>query len=133
MLYAISRGHEDYRSGQEPVIHLEVDLNAAVSWAESQCLRWAFTTSNAGTSFYEDYSDLKDLNKISWSSVNARYWAEQAIKSAKQAEFLFESRLPWHLTERIGVQSDGVYREVVNSISGQAHRPVVQVLRDWYY
>jgi hypothetical protein len=133
MLYAIFKGHENYRGGQEPVIHLEADMNAAVLWAESQGLRWAFTTSNAGTSFYEDYSDLEDLNKISWPCVNANDWRDKDIRCAKQAEFLLESRFPWHLIEQIGVQSNGVHREVANNISGQAHKPVIQVQRSWYY
>lgn len=39
---------------------------------------------------------------------------ERRLKEGKQAEFLLEQHLPWHLIERIGVQSTTVYRQVDN-------------------
>jgi len=134
MLYLIHQGnHQElaYRGGQAPILHLEADLNAAVAWANAQPMRWAFTNSNAGSRYFEDYNDLARLDKIDWSAVNALKWVQ--CKEGKQAEFLLEHRFPWHLVERIGVQSPVVYRQVVNTLATHGHRPTVEVRPEWYY
>ncbi|QJD28559.1 type II toxin-antitoxin system toxin DNA ADP-ribosyl transferase DarT [Methylococcus geothermalis] len=134
MLYLIHQGnHQElaYRGGQGPILHFEADLHATVAWANAQSVRWAFTLSNAGSNYFEDRSDLAHLYEIDWTAVQARDW--RAHKEGKQAEFLLENRFPWHLIERIGVQSDTVYRQVVNAIPAHGHRPTVEVRPEWYY
>lgn len=134
MLYLIYQGNHPemaYRGGQGPILHFEADLNAVVAWANAQAARWAFTLSNAGSCFFEDRNDLARLNEIDWTAVQARDW--RAHKDGKQAEFLLEQRFPWHLIERIGVQSAVVYNQVVNTLLAHGHRPPVEVRSDWYY
>ncbi|MFA7664975.1 MAG: DUF4433 domain-containing protein [Burkholderiaceae bacterium] len=134
MLYLIYQGNHPelaYRQGQGPILHFEADLRAAVAWANAQLVRWAFTNSNAGSRYFEDYDDLAQLGKIDWNAVQATQWAQ--CKEGKQAEFLLERRFPWHLIERIGVLSATVYRQVVNALPVHGHRPMVEVLPDWYY
>jgi len=134
MLYLIYQGnHQElaYRGGQGPILHFEADLRAAVAWANAQPARWAFTNSNAGSRYFEDYDDLAQLGKIDWNAVQAARWTQ--CKEGKQAEFLLEHRFPWHLVERIGVHSANVYRQVVNALPAQGHRPTVEVLPNWYY
>ena len=66
MLYLIYQGNHPeltYRGGQGPIIHLETDLQATVTWASGAGQRWAFTLSNAGSYFFEDRSDLGILGK----------------------------------------------------------------------
>ncbi len=95
MLYVIHRANSPeltYRGGQTPIIHLEANLYQAVAWAEKHGRRWAFTTSNAGTRFFEDYSDLTQLDKVDWQAVRATDW--QNYKHEKQAEFLVEKQFP---------------------------------------
>jgi hypothetical protein len=87
--------------------------------------------SNAGSYFFEDRNDLARLDEIDWNAVQARDWRQ--CKEGKQAEFLLEHRFPWHLIERIGVQSPVVYRQVVNALPANGHRPSVEVRADWYY
>jgi hypothetical protein len=53
-----------YHGGQEPILHLVADLRRVVDWANTNYLRWAFTNSNAGSSYFEDYADLVHLDKI---------------------------------------------------------------------
>lgn len=134
MLYLIHRHNPglSYQGGQEPIIHLQADLKAVVAWSDAQAARWAFTLSNAGSSYFEDYSDLAHLSKVNWGAVQARRWAG-SLKEGKQAEFLLERHLPWKLIEYIGVQSDTVYRQVVNALPAHGHRPPVEVRSDWYY
>ena len=134
MLYLIHKGNDldlGYRGGQEPILHLESDLRAVVTWADAQQVRWAFTPSNAGSSYFDDYSDLAYLGKINWAAVQAKYW--QHLRYGKQAEFLLEHRFPWHLIERIGVYSPVVHRQVINVLPLNGHRPTVEICKDWYY
>ena len=77
MLYVISQANHPqltYRGGQDPIVHLEADLRATVAWAEEQDLRWAFTLSNAGARYFEDRSDLGQLDEIDWDAVEATDW-----------------------------------------------------------
>ncbi|EOZ8682261.1 DUF4433 domain-containing protein [Pseudomonas aeruginosa] len=133
MLYLIFRQHQDltYKGGQGPIVHLEADLHATVQWANVQARRWAFTLSNAGSNYFEDRADLAQLNEINWDAVAARIWHQ--CKEPKQAEFLLEQSFPWHLVERIGVQSRQIYTQVANALPAQGHRPTVELRPEWYY
>lgn len=134
MLYLIHRGNAQlaYQGGQAPIIHLQADLRAVVAWANAQPARWAFTLSNAGSYFFEDRNDLARLGEIDWAAVQANNWSGR-LKEGKQAEFLLERHFPWCLIERIGVHSDTVYRQVVNALPADGHRPKIEVRPDWYY
>lgn len=134
MLYLIHcRNYElAYQGGQEPIIHLQADFNQVIAWASSQNppVRWAFTSSNAGSYYFEDFNNVTDLNQINWEAVQARNW--QGQKEGKQAEFLLEKAFPWHLIEHIGVHPNH-YTQVVNALQGQQHRPQVTIEPTWYY
>lgn len=140
MLYLIYQGNHvelDYRGGQGPIIHIEADLHASIAWAQHNNQRWAFTLSNAGAYYFEDRCDLAQLDEINWEAVQADRWSGNGIlssvKEGKQAEFLVEKNFPWHLVERIGVCSRGVYQQVANALLASNHRPAVEVKPDWYY
>jgi len=134
MLYVISRANHpqlSYRGGQEPIVHLEADLRSTVAWADRKGRRWAFTLSNAGARYFEDRSDLGQLDEIDWDAVQATDW--QACKEGKQAEFLVERRFPWKLVSRIGVCSSAMYHQTERALHKAAHRPAVEVCPGWYY
>ncbi len=139
MLYLIYRRNEElaYKGGQEPIVHLEADLHATIAWAQQNAQRWAFTLSNAGAYYFEDRSDVANLSDINWDAVQSRQWSgngvSRSVKEGKQAEFLIERSFPWHLVERIGVHSQGIVSLVANGIQGAAHRPQIEIRRDWYY
>lgn len=134
MLYLIDRcNHPEltYRGGQEPILHLEADLHAVVRWAQQQGLRWAFTLSNAGSTYFEDRCDLGQLGEIDWAAVQARDWRD--LKEGKQAEFLLEKAFSWRLVERIGVKSMQTYRLAMSALPSLGRRPAVEVRPEWYY
>jgi len=134
MLYLLHQANHPeliYRGGQEPIVHLEADLEETVAWAEKYDLRWAFTLSNAGAYYFEDRADLGQLGEIEWPAVQARNW--RACKEGKQAEFLIEQHFPWELVKRIGVVSRPVYAQVQAALHRAGHRPTVEILPDWYY
>lgn len=134
MLYLIYQGNHpelSYRGGQGPIVHFEADLHTVVAWADAQRRRWAFTLSNAGARYFEDRGDLGQLGEIDWAAVHATDWRQ--CKDGKQAEFLLELSFPWHLVERIGVQSRATYTSAVNALPAHGHRPPVEIRPEWYY
>jgi hypothetical protein len=72
------------------------------------------------------------LDEINWDAVQAPQWSGSR-KEGKQAEFLIEYGFPWHLVERIGVYSQAYVQQVSNAMRGAAHRPLIEINRDWYY
>lgn len=134
MLYLLHMGNHPeltYHDGQGPILHLEADLHATVQWANENNIRWAFTLSNAGSYYFDDRNDLNQLDEIDWEAVEAHNWRRN--KAGKQAEFLIETGFLWELVERIGVHSQGIGRKVVNVQQHSAHKPRVEILREWYY
>jgi len=134
MLYLIYQANHpelDYRGGEGPIIHIEADLRQTVAWAEAQGHRWAFTLSNAGAYYFEDRSDLAQLDEIDWDAVQATNWRQ--CKEGKQAEFLLESQFPWELVSRIGVFSQRIYDQVLIALLTAAHKPRLEIRPDWYY
>ncbi|TVR55950.1 MAG: DUF4433 domain-containing protein [Spirochaetaceae bacterium] len=117
--------------GENGAADEEADLHTVVRWAQQHNVRWAFTLSNAGALYFEDRCDLQHLAEINWTAVAARDWRD--VKEGKQAEFLLERSLPWHLIERIGVQSVKTYRSAMNALASSGHLPSVEVLPEWYY
>ena len=121
-----------YKGGQNSISHLESDLYSSVKWANENGKRWAFTLSNAGSNYFEDRSSLDNLDEIDWSAVNAIRWS--SCKEGKQAEFLLEEIFPWHLVERVGVNSRTIYQQVVNILSTvRDNHSTVELKIDWYY
>ena len=136
MLFLIARANHPalaYRGGQAPIVHLVADLRQTVRWARGAGLRWAFTLSNAGSSYFEDRCKLDDLDDIDWDAVQATDWRDQEVRDRKQAEFLVENRFPWQLVSRIGVLNEATRRQAAGALTGSEHRPSVEVKRDWYY
>ena len=134
MLYVLHRRTHSglaYRGGQGSIAHLEADLGQSVAWADARNQRWAFTTSNAGSFYFEDFSDLAQLHEIDWDTVQSTDWAQQ--KESKQAEFLVEQSFPWHLITRIGISSRSIYARVHNALAHALHRPTIEVRSEWYY
>jgi hypothetical protein len=136
MLYVIHcANHPElaYRGGQQPIVHLEADLRQVVQWAEANGRCWAFSLSNAGAVYTQFRAGLDQLGEINWDAVAATDFRPADIKEAKQAEFLVQQSFPWHLVERVGVHSQGIVQQVSDAMRGAAHRPTIEIKRDWYY
>lgn len=136
MLYVIHRANHPelaYRGGQQPIVHLEADVRQVVAWAEASGRRWAFSLSNAGAYYAQFRTGLDRLGEINWDAVAAIDFRPPDVKEGKQAEFLVERSFPWSLVERIGIHSQAVAPRVANAMQGAAHRPRVEVKREWYY
>jgi hypothetical protein len=136
MLYLLHRGNDpdlSYRGGQDPIVHLELDLHRTVKWARAQGQRWAFTLSNAGAYYFEDRGNLAELDQIDWNAVKATDWRNPDVKHGKQSEFLVENEVPWKLVERIGVRTNAVGQRALAGFGNATHKPTVEITQDWYY
>ena len=140
MLYVIHMANNPelaYREGQDSIVHLEADMRQSVNWADANNRRWAFTTSNAGSLYFENYADLSQLNKVDWDAVEARKWSgytvEPTVKDGKQAEFLIEDSFSWDLVTRVGIKSRRLDDAVQAALNGSRNRPIVEIKRGWYY
>jgi hypothetical protein len=136
MLYVIHRrNHPEltYRDGQEPIVHLEADLDAVIRWATRAGRRWAFTLSNAGAAYAHFRSSESALDELSWAAIDANDWRSPEVQEAKQAEFLVRDGFPWALVGRIGVRTTQVATHVESVLANASHGPPVQVRREWYY
>lgn len=121
-----------YHGGQEPIVHLVADLQKTVTWANANNKRWAFTSSSAGSYYFDSYTDLDQLDRINWNAVNEEQSWSNCIE-AKQAEFLIEEQFPFELVEQIGVHSQQYYQNVNQIISVMRNRPTVEIKPNWYY
>jgi ssDNA thymidine ADP-ribosyltransferase, DarT len=57
----------------------------------------------------------------------------EAVKEAKQAEFLIRDRFPWSFVESVGVRSQTVKAQAEAAISTGLRRPDVIMQPAWYY
>lgn len=136
MLYVIHcANHEEltYRGGQEPILHLELNLHETLRWAESEGRRWAISLSNAGAVYTEFRNRVENLAEIDWDAVAATDFRPAKVKEGKQAEFLVHEHVPWALVRRIGACTSAVQRQAQRALSGATHQPPVEVLRSWYF
>lgn len=136
MLYLIHcANHPEltYRGGEEPILHLQLDLHETIEWAETEERRWAFSLSNAGAVYTEFRAQIGDLGEIDWDAVAATDFRPAKVKEGKQAEFLVHESVPWTLVRQIGACSAAVQRQAQRTLSGAGHQPPVTVLRSWYF
>jgi ssDNA thymidine ADP-ribosyltransferase, DarT len=117
MLFAISRGNvEGYTAGQQPVIYLCSSTEAV----DAAKLRWVFTEGHADMDYTDFFDDFKDLEKIDWKLMTAKYWnaiPEDPDRSRRrQAEFLVKTFFPWKLVRQIAVYNNATAK-TVNDIS----------------
>ncbi len=131
MFYMNNHSGITYRGGQDPIMHLQADLHQTIDWANKNDKKWVFTSSNAGSFYFDDYAELSQLNKVDWSSVQASNWKN--CREKKQAEFLMEEQFPWSLVEVIGVYGMTQNNQVRTDLKLSTHQPIVQIKKDWYY
>jgi len=132
MLYAINSGVvEGYADGQSPVIYLCSTAEAV----RKAGLRWVFTEGHADMLFTDFFDDLKDLDKVDWDLMQARYWNDTNDdpdrKRRRQAEFLVHQFFPWELVSYIGVYDRSIAERAGEIIKGGS--PELGIERGWYY
>ncbi len=136
MLYILHKGNQPgltYHGGQQPIIHLQSDLQATVSWAEANDRPWTFSDSNAGAYYANFFDRLTELSNINWQAVASTDFRDPEVKEGKQAEFLIFESFPWQLVEHIGVCDEIIADEVKCVLKDADHQPRVVVEQGWYF
>ena len=116
-----------YHGGQEPILHLQMDMGSTIRWADENCVRWAFSDRNAGGHLADFYNSRNELDKIDWKAVNETDFRPPLVKEGKQAEFLINDTCPWHLVEKIGVLNENIRDQVNGILRNAQHKPVVKI------
>lgn len=129
MLYVVAQGHENYREGQHPIVHLVSSIEAIRATGRP----WFFTDRHADLGYSNQFETLDKLGEVDWSVMPQQYWSDPEIKEKRQAEFLVHDWCPWEAIEVIGVIDQAMAGRVEAGISVAGHKPRVEVHRDWYY
>ncbi len=94
-----------------------------------------FTEGHADIEFTDFFDDFKDLVKVDWDLMQARYWNDTNDdpdrKRRRQAEFLVHNFFPWDLVSYVGVYDRSVGETVSQIVNGDI--PEIGIQRDWYY
>jgi hypothetical protein len=132
MLYAINGGRvEGYNDGQRPVVY----LCSTVEAVNQAGLQWVFTEGHAEIAYTDFFNDLADLDKVDWSVMKLKYWADTNDypdrKRKRQAEFLVRNFFSWSLISYIGVFDQSISQSVTGLIKSNV--PQIGIQRGWYY
>ena len=137
MLYILHMGnHPDmmhYTEGQNPILHMQVDMDTAIDWAEKNGIKWAFSDRNAGGYLASFYNDIVKIDEIDWKAVKSTDFRDFLVREGKQAEFLIHDTCPWQLVEKIGVLNKNIFDQVKRILANSKHKPVVAIEKNWYY
>lgn len=130
MLYVVAQGHENYREGQQPIVHLVSSIEAIRATGRT----WLFTDRHADLGYANQYDTLDKLGEVDWAVMPLRQWGgDQEVKEKRQAEFLVHDWCPWEAVEVIGVIDQVIAARVEAALAGAGHKRRVEVHRDWYY
>lgn len=129
MLFVVSRGHDNYAEGQEPIVHLVSSIDSVVATGRP----WAFTDRHADLGYANQYDTLNDLDNVDWSVMPEIYWNETDVKEKRQAEFLVHDWCPWTAIEEITVINQSIKERVELALMGSTYKPAVHIHRNWYY
>ncbi len=122
-----------YRDGQKEIIHLRLDIQKTIQWADSKCIKWAFSDRNAASKVAQFFVKMEDLSKLNLKAINATTFTEPKIKDEKQAEFLLFDFMPFNLVEKIGVHNQEILDKVSSKLSNCSHKPIISIEKTWYY
>jgi len=129
MLYSVNLGNTGLPPGsQGEILHLVSSVATGIGLGR----QWAISDANAGTSYPDFYTDVAALDSaLDWNAINAKYWSQCA--SQKAAEFLVADEFPWTAIQMIGCHTQAVAVRVNAALDYARHKPIVQVMSDWYY
>jgi hypothetical protein len=133
MLFLLHKGNHpdlDYRGGQEPIVHLQADLNDTIRWAKENDVDWAFSDGNAGARYPNFYNRKSHLNRLEWDAIANPDFRDPMVKEAKQSEFLVFESFPLELVEKIGVLNTKMLAMTAGIVENQID---VTIERQWYY
>ncbi|ADO68850.1 type II toxin-antitoxin system toxin DNA ADP-ribosyl transferase DarT [Stigmatella aurantiaca] len=127
MLYAVHCGHQDYKGGQESIVHMVSSVSRATALGRA----WAFTDRHAELAHALHFDDLGKLGEVPWQVMPLQYWSE--VKEERQAEFLVREFFPWEAVTEVAAMTPAASARVQQALRGAAHHPPVTTQAGWYY
>ena len=134
MLYAVTRGHENYQGGSDPIVFLGVVLGDVIDAG----LTWCVSDSNAAGSlvdFSRDESGLSDF--VDFDLLGARYWKNTADdpdrRSRRAAELLIHGMVPCELITVIVTKTDEAMRRTQACLKDVGGSRDYYVVPEMYY
>jgi hypothetical protein len=144
MLLAIHNGRVPGCTTQEPIVHLETTIARAIANGRSH----VFYDRNATIDYSQPYTDLRDLDKISWDLITetprldgfCKYFLSVQSKpryadrqERRMAEFLVRERVLLSAITRVGVVNAAMKgrADAILQAAGVSLRSEVQP--DWYF
>ena len=129
LLFVVAQGHENYSSGQRPIVHLISSIQVVLAIGRP----WFFTDRHADLGYASQFDTLDRLDEVDWSVMPLKYWADPEVKERRQAEFLVHDWCPWSAIEVIGVIDRALMEQVETVLTTAPHQPRIEIHRDWYY
>ena len=118
----VAQGRENYREGQQPIVHLVSSIETIRATARS----WFFTDRHADLGYANQYDTSNKLGEVDWAVMQLRQWGgDTEVKEKRQAEFLVHDWCPWEAIEAIGVIDQSIATRVKAAIAGIGHKPRV--------
>lgn len=128
MLFVIHKGHDDFKGGQDEIVHLVSDVET-VRLSNQHCF---FTDIHADLDYAEQIDDFERINELDLQRIiQEQYW--QDFKEEKQAEFLAFESVKWHTINQIGVKTPAMADRVREILKTHDHQPKIEVQPKWYY
>lgn len=90
MVYILNKGNHPeiaYSGGQRPILHLQADVAEVVHWAKKQRVRWAFTTSNAGTRYCQFFHSPENSARSTGMQLQLQISGIRRSKMASKPSF----------------------------------------------
>jgi ssDNA thymidine ADP-ribosyltransferase, DarT len=134
MLYSISKGNVGgYTDGQKPIIYLVSKPHII----KRKSLPFCFTDGHGIMTFTDYFNDLKDLDKVDWDIMKAKYWTDTEQdhdrRRRRMAEFLVYKFVPIDCFIGIGVYND-IYKGKVEELLDEYSLNIpVKLKTNWYY
>lgn len=144
MLMAIHNGRVAGCTNQEPIVHLETTVSAAIEGGRP----YVFFDRNATLDYSEPFTRLEDLDKIAWPLLTeapqldgfCKYFNSSPRKpeygdrlERRMAEFLVQERVSLSAIVRVGVVNADMKRRVDLILSDAGVQLRAEVQTSWYF
>lgn len=129
MLYTINLGNIDGVKMQDLVF-----FKSTIQAVEGSGCKFVFTDGHGIMALSNYYNNLKNLDKIPWHVVNAKYWKNFLDGSRlRQSEFLVYKKFDWSLVQTIGVHNKSILNKVKSLVNELPHQPNVEIKCNWFF
>lgn len=130
MLYVVGQGHEGYRDGQDPILHLVSSVRTVIATGRP----WAFTDRHAELGHAIYFDELGQMGEVDWGVMVRKQWGgDSDVKEQRQAEFLVHEWLPWSAIRAVVARTEATASRVRSILHGHGASPTVTVEPGWYY